>query len=53
MSEFETRLQEFKDAALDLSKAWEADGSKDVENYPDYLPSFDEFCYDVLALEVQ
>lgn len=41
---YQRELDRFIDAAYRLSAAWHED---DVENYPSYLPSFDQFVSDV------
>lgn len=43
-------LADFKAAAEKLSEAWE-DIPMDVSDYPDYLPSFDEFVVDIQQME--
>lgn len=39
---FDAALDDFNAAAQELSRAWE-DADLEVEDYPSYLPSFDEF----------
>jgi hypothetical protein len=52
--DFTTALQAFRDAALALSEAWEAeDGDILGGTYPGYLPSFDEFALDVQKMRIQ
>ncbi len=51
---FDQALENFKDAASQLVAVWqgERDGdSLDVDNYPEYLPSFDEFALDVREIK--
>lgn len=44
--EFIEALEKFQQAALDLSRQWE-DEEVTLENYPAYLPSFDEFAVEI------
>lgn len=53
MSDLVHALAEFKRAAAKLAEEWEAQPPGDpIENYPDYLPSFDEFVADVFTMYV-
>lgn len=51
MSQFDDRLQQFKDAARALDEAWTSDQA--VDGYPEYLPSFDELVADFAGVESQ
>jgi hypothetical protein len=53
MNEFHNALVKFQNAASSLLEVWEPDQAGDgdaVENYPEYLPSFEEFVADVHAM---
>lgn len=47
------KLEDFKRAAVALSEAWENCDGDAINNYPKRLPSFDEFVYEILEMEVQ
>lgn len=49
--EFRRALSHFQAAAMRLSEAW--DSTSEVEDYPTYLPSFDEFAVDVQAIRAK
>jgi hypothetical protein len=49
---FKNALQKFKDAACMLDQAWQAGRGGSIENYPSYLPSFDQFVTDLLAMRL-
>lgn len=46
-------LYTFQQATLALSIAWESVSGDAIGDYPDYLPSFDEFAHDVQAMYVK
>jgi hypothetical protein len=51
---FVNALDNFKRATRDLNAAWEsADGDILGATYPGYLPSFDEFAFDVMGMQPQ
>jgi hypothetical protein len=49
--EFNDALLAFKRAADNLNDAWKDGEAIHLNEYPDYLPSFDEFNADVQAME--
>jgi hypothetical protein len=52
--ELKEALAAFKDATLRLDLAWERHGNGDaIADYPECLPSFDEFSCYVQAMEVR
>lgn len=48
---FRRRLGMFVQSARELSIQWEHYGHGDTAGYPAYLPSFDEFVYDLITWE--
>jgi hypothetical protein len=46
-------LEAFKAATLRFSEAWKHEDGDMIADYPSYLPSFDEFVLDVLAMKVR
>ena len=52
--ELKEALAAFKDATLRLDLAWEQHGNGDaIADYPECLPSFEEFACSVQAMEVR
>lgn len=52
MNDFTRALADFKSATLALAAEWESQPGDVIENYPEYLPSFDEFAHDVTVMYI-
>lgn len=47
--EFMEKLADFVEAATALTEAWTRTGKPFVSGYPRYLPSFDDFVFDLAS----